>query len=141
MSEGERADDPPRARERLLWPPPPPWHEGKLEYDPVADYDSLDRKQLKKIGFIEVLRQNPYLLRMFSGRVPDSMVAIEDEDAVVPCACRRAVVDVPFNVATPCPATCGRWFFWDHKQVRVGYEQADTRTPEEARAHDPAPDE
>lgn len=92
--------------------------------DPLAAYDALGRKQLKRQGFVEHLRAFPCLLAPFTARVPDEMYMLDGSEVVVACPCG---VDppprVPFNRVTRCEGEdCGRWFFWDLKRVRVATE-------------------
>lgn len=105
-----------------------PLTEGSLlRRDPVAEYDVAVGKLLKPIRFMEVARSLPWLLRHFTGRVPDDMVARVSDDAVeVPCTCPgKPVTLVPWNVATPCNGTCGRYFWLIAGGVRVGYQPED----------------
>lgn len=94
-----------------------------IEYDPLRVYDALGRNQPRRLGFMEtVVRPFPWLLAMFTGRVPDEMVAtIGDGVVEVPCTCKATTV-VPYNVATECEGGCGRYFWHIGPNVRVGYD-------------------
>lgn len=99
--------------------------ERPVDPDPLRHYDMLDRNQPRRLGFMElVVRPFPWILRMFTGKVPGEFIAVVDDGVVeVPCPC-KAVTRIPFNVAVPCNGACGRWFWYFGSEVRVGYENA-----------------
>lgn len=94
--------------------------------DPLARYDALGRKQLKRMGFTEYLRAMPWLLGYFTKDVPGEMFMLDGEDAVVSCPCGvEPAPRVPFNQVVRCEGErCRRWFFFDGRRVRVARETA-----------------
>lgn len=102
---------------------PEPIHvrERPVHRDPLAEYDHLNRKQLKRIGFVEVLRTLPWLLRGFQAEVPGEFFAVDGNVATIACPCKADPPPAaPFNVVTRCEGEdCRRWFFYDGSRVLV----------------------
>jgi hypothetical protein len=104
------------------------------DIDPLRSYDRLNRNQPRRLGFMElVVRPNPWILRMFTGRVPDEFIAqVGIGEVEVPCPC-RAVTAIRFNIATPCEGECGRWFWYFAGTVRVAYSSPEEQEDQDAK--------
>ncbi len=104
--------------------------------DPLATYDSLGRKQLKRVGLIELMRGIPWLLAAFDKTVPPSYYEArpdgEPHGVLLQCSCGATGLVVPFNVPTPCGGeSCRRWFFYDNSSLRSAREpEGEMRDPE-----------
>lgn len=98
-----------------LWPREPP-----VEVDATDQYDALFRKEPKRLfaGGLEMMRAIPGFAAQFTGRVPDEMMAKEDDDLVVPCPC-GSDVRIGINELVYCPGDCGRIFYSTGSTVRV----------------------
>jgi hypothetical protein len=96
-------------------PAPPPM------IDDVGS-ERLGRNQPRRLGCMElVVRPHPWILSVFTGKVPDNFIAQTGVGEVeVPCPC-KAVTAIPWNIATPCEGNCDRWFWYFAGTVRVAY--------------------
>jgi hypothetical protein len=107
------------------------------DVDPLRSYDRLGRNQPRRLGFMElVVRRNPWILRGFTGKVPDEFVAqvgIGEVEVLCPC---RAATTIAFNIATPCEGECGRWFWYYADIVRVAYSSPEEQDDEDQKHDD-----
>lgn len=98
-------------------------------YAEVAHRDRLGRGTLHRFQGIVFLRAYPWLLTLFTGQVPDEMLAEEVADDgrrayVVPCPCGAEPL-VPLADIIECPGACGRFFLHAGSRVRVAKFGAD----------------
>lgn len=115
MSSDERGGEESLAAARRFGPP--------AHVDPVANYDTLWRKQPQVPGFMQIARQIPGYAAQFSGRVPPEFTAQVELDVIeVACPCGETP-RLRWNVPEPCP--CGRVFVDLGGDVHVAYTQID----------------
>lgn len=89
-----------------------------LELDPAADYDALSRKQPQRLGFMQLARAIPGYARAFAKSVPDNFYA-QVSDGVVEVACPCGESPHCRLWAAPTACTCGRYFAYLGRDVRV----------------------
>lgn len=92
--------------------------------DPFSDYDRLDRKQPKRLGWMTFFRNWPDLLEAFK-QVPHQAVDYSGAEPVVDCPCSPPrKVEAPLMRLVDC-ADCHRSYFGLGVRVLVAYRSED----------------